>query len=600
MVREVITLQVGGFANFVGAHFWNIQDEALGQAHSGEDSRCPSYTDQNILFHQSLEKQQNNPRLVSLDLCGSLGGVSFEGDGRNAPGYTPPVTSWSGHTVVHRADRIDRSEFVQQLDWEEDAPYDDHHIEPGSHPHPIEAAAEKLQQPTAVRFWTDFSKVQLHPKSIYQAPGLWQGTATSEGFFGLGSVLQGQQSRDEVADRIRFFAEGCDTLQGFNVMADDLGGWGHVTAELLGELRDDYPSSPVLLWATRRPQKADGAQYAAQLQQRHFSEALSYATLAPLVSSFCCVDPLLPKGPGAYLLRPHCLDTDFGAGAAIAAALDCATLPWRLTQPLALGALGGATGAMSMGSMIQSLQGGVPSTLTALMVALPPPPLPADPHTAAASADARQQLRQAAGVHRRHQQHQASESRQASSNAIFTDGAASWTPGIRGLASETEAELVVLRGCRTGGATAATSDEAAAALDASLAAEGARCVQRRCVVPSPMPIPLPFPHLFTTAVGRYGDIMGGSAAIGRSTVPRSMGSNPLDAVVSAPVMTRLASSRGFRDLLSCQHHHLHYAIHAGAGHAALSAGELTRNDIREAMEHLHDLGSVFDDSASPE
>jgi hypothetical protein len=38
------------------------------------------------------------------------------------------------------------------------------------------------------------------------------------------------------------------------------------------------------------------------------------------------------------------------------------------------------TGAMSMGSMIQSLQGGVPSTLTALMVALPPPPLPADPH----------------------------------------------------------------------------------------------------------------------------------------------------------------------------------------------------------------------------
>ena len=25
MGREVITLQFGGFANFVGAHYWNIQ-----------------------------------------------------------------------------------------------------------------------------------------------------------------------------------------------------------------------------------------------------------------------------------------------------------------------------------------------------------------------------------------------------------------------------------------------------------------------------------------------------------------------------------------------------------------------------------------------
>lgn len=44
--------------------------------------------------------------------------------------------------------------------------------------------------------------------------------------------------------------------QGFNVMADDLGGWGQVTADLLGELHDDYPTSPVLLWATRQSASA--------------------------------------------------------------------------------------------------------------------------------------------------------------------------------------------------------------------------------------------------------------------------------------------------------------------------------------------------------
>lgn len=31
-MREVVTLQIGGFANFIGSHFWNFQDELLGLA----------------------------------------------------------------------------------------------------------------------------------------------------------------------------------------------------------------------------------------------------------------------------------------------------------------------------------------------------------------------------------------------------------------------------------------------------------------------------------------------------------------------------------------------------------------------------------------
>ena len=39
--------------------------------------------------------------------------------------------------------------------------------------------------------------------------------------------------------------------QGFQCMADDLGGWGAPTAELLQGLQDEYAGSPVLLWCAR-------------------------------------------------------------------------------------------------------------------------------------------------------------------------------------------------------------------------------------------------------------------------------------------------------------------------------------------------------------
>lgn len=35
-------------------------------------------------------------------------------------------------------------------------------------------------------------------------------------------------------------------------MADDLGGWGQTTGELLQLLQDEYSGSPVLLYAARR------------------------------------------------------------------------------------------------------------------------------------------------------------------------------------------------------------------------------------------------------------------------------------------------------------------------------------------------------------
>lgn len=70
--REVVTLQFGHYANFVGTHWWNIQESSFiydpKQAGSKE-------VNTDILFREgtNLNKQVTyTPRLILWDLKGSL------------------------------------------------------------------------------------------------------------------------------------------------------------------------------------------------------------------------------------------------------------------------------------------------------------------------------------------------------------------------------------------------------------------------------------------------------------------------------------------------------------------------------------------------
>jgi hypothetical protein len=56
-------------------------------------------------------------------------------------------------------------------------------------------------------------QVVLHPKSVYQVPGVWHGVAQLGGFHPGVDLLHGEEAREEVLDRVRFFAEDCDSLQ---------------------------------------------------------------------------------------------------------------------------------------------------------------------------------------------------------------------------------------------------------------------------------------------------------------------------------------------------------------------------------------------------
>ncbi|CAK9254396.1 unnamed protein product, partial [Sphagnum jensenii] len=50
-MREIVQVQVGNYANFVGAHFWNFQDEALGISGQGEEEwQSNTGVDMDVLY----------------------------------------------------------------------------------------------------------------------------------------------------------------------------------------------------------------------------------------------------------------------------------------------------------------------------------------------------------------------------------------------------------------------------------------------------------------------------------------------------------------------------------------------------------------------
>ena len=62
-------------------------------------------------------------------------------------------------------------------------------------------------------YWTDYLKTLLHPRSLFQLPGVWQGQGRF-GAFGEGKGLFGvSETHDDVMDRVRYWAEECDAFQ---------------------------------------------------------------------------------------------------------------------------------------------------------------------------------------------------------------------------------------------------------------------------------------------------------------------------------------------------------------------------------------------------
>lgn len=302
-VASVVTLQFGAHANAVGAHYWNIQDDAHGGDDDGDDGDGESSIEWRVEYAErgaasaSGETSSYVPRVVMFDARGMIARTTTTGSraAASAEAASAAEGTWGGRCSVFRAPLAKRSAFVLALEREAKAREAEAAVRKIARGEDSEAEEEEarelgrrklggvgralergskgreratLEDPEDVKrelieaaskldveadHWSDYLKVELRAKNAFALAGRWEGVDAFEGFGEGLEWIDSEDRREDVRDAVRYWAEDCDTLGGFRILCDDSTAFGGVCARALEDIRDDYDGRTVSVFSVRPP-----------------------------------------------------------------------------------------------------------------------------------------------------------------------------------------------------------------------------------------------------------------------------------------------------------------------------------------------------------
>ncbi|KAJ2783697.1 hypothetical protein GGI15_002491 [Coemansia interrupta] len=215
-MKEVITLQFGEQANCVGAHYWNLMRAAVSDEAAAAGLHSPDTLATDTLFCTD-GRQTYTPRVLVFD----------------QPSNHPLPDDGS-------VDTVDTDEA--------DAQWNGHHVEV----HRQQRRPSALpSDPDTRRSWTDILSPTLPSWAFTPVSGVEFGSSLGQlPTFAEGrQVFRGMDARDELLEgSFRRYAEACDRVQGFQVLADAYGGFSGFGAAYVECVREEYPKSPVALY----------------------------------------------------------------------------------------------------------------------------------------------------------------------------------------------------------------------------------------------------------------------------------------------------------------------------------------------------------------
>ncbi|KAK2084403.1 Protein misato 1 [Saguinus oedipus] len=341
--REVVTLQLGHFAGFVGAHWWNQQDAALGRATDAKEppgELCPD-----VLYRtgRTLHGQETyTPRLILMDLKGSLSSLKEEG-GLYRDKQLDAAIAWQGKLTTHKEELYPKNPYLQDFLSAEgvlssDGVWRVKSIPNDKGPPPLPTSTTpKPLIPTedSIRVWSDFLRVHLHPRSICMIQKYnHDGEAGRLEAFGQGeSVLKEPKYQEELEDRLHFYVEECDYLQGFQILCDLHDGFSGVGAKAAEMLQDEYSGRGIITWGL-----LPGPYHRGEAQRNIYRLLNTAFGLVHLTAHSSLVCPLSldgslglrPEPPVNFPYLHYDATLPFHCSAILATALDTFTAPYRL------------------------------------------------------------------------------------------------------------------------------------------------------------------------------------------------------------------------------------------------------------------------------
>nr|XP_060614140.1 protein misato homolog 1 [Anolis sagrei ordinatus] len=335
--REVVTLQLGPYAGCVGAHWWGLQESSY--ISDSATARSDETLHHNVLFRPGRSSQGQEtytPRLILMDLKGNMGSLKQEGTLYHDTNTDTPV-AWKGTLTTHREDPSPVNPFLKGLGRSEDNRSSGSGYSPRTLPGDAERqheAPETLPSEATAHVWSDFLRTSLHPRSTLAIQQYsHEGDSSQLEAFGQGEkLLQSAAYAEELEDRLHFYVEECDYLQGFQVLCDLHSGFSGIGAKVTELLQDEYAGKGVLTWGLAPMHKS-------AVPQKNFyrlmNTVLGIVSLSSRSSLLC---PLSLNGSLGLRTEPpvtlphlrYEASLDYHTSAILATALETLTVPYRL------------------------------------------------------------------------------------------------------------------------------------------------------------------------------------------------------------------------------------------------------------------------------
>ncbi|XP_017882951.1 protein misato [Ceratina calcarata] len=230
--REILTIQFGHYSNFIGTHWWNLQETNFSY-----DPDHASEINHNILYREgeNLKKQVTyTPRLLLVDLKGTFGYLKEEGTLYDVPQHEGIQQSlWNDNKVeIVKEEIVDKTPFIRSLD------------EPSE---TSESATTSIsfELENDVNSWVDYLLPRFHPRTLNMIRE-YEHNSTIYPFdvFTYGRNLWNtEQFSDDFSEKIRVYIEECDLMQGFQIILDSTDGFAGLGVSCMQHLRDEYGKS---------------------------------------------------------------------------------------------------------------------------------------------------------------------------------------------------------------------------------------------------------------------------------------------------------------------------------------------------------------------
>lgn len=251
MGNEIITLQFGNFSNYIGTHFWNIEKSSFMK--KKEESLT------NIFFRDSINTYEDKkciPRAIIVENQKDFIVSNRKNKLKNTletKKFLRFVWGEKVKWIKHRTltnNRLQQSE-KECLHLQKFKPYIIPYIKCQKEKLISFSQVQTKKNPLKenVDHWSDFSQVQFHHRTLHPVQFKDEYAHPFDTFqYGM-ELFNTFEQREIWIDKVRFFTEECDNLQGFQILADNSDAFGGIQCQCLDLLHDEYESKSSILFS---------------------------------------------------------------------------------------------------------------------------------------------------------------------------------------------------------------------------------------------------------------------------------------------------------------------------------------------------------------